>query len=79
MVCSFSAAEHRWNDAFATILRQQNDNRDHYLLDWCEKNKVLRSNSYNVTVARMIKRRFHVFQNEVIFSTFLVMYLITKC
>lgn len=26
--CSFSAAEHRWNDALASILRHQNDNRN---------------------------------------------------
>ncbi|XP_062602075.1 uncharacterized protein LOC134263710 [Saccostrea cucullata] len=64
--CSFSAAEHRWNDAIATILRQQNDSRDPYILDWSEKNEVLRSNP--VTVARMFEHRFHVFQTEVIFS-----------
>ncbi|XP_062579086.1 uncharacterized protein LOC134241009 [Saccostrea cucullata] len=64
--CSFSAAEHRWNDAVATILRQQNDNRDPCNLDWSEKNEVLRSNP--VTVARMFEHRFHVFQTEVIFS-----------
>ncbi|XP_062609537.1 uncharacterized protein LOC134271330 [Saccostrea cucullata] len=64
--CSFSAAEHRWNDAVATILRQQNDTRDPCLLDWSEKNEVLRSNP--VTVARMFEHRFHVFQKEVIFS-----------
>ncbi|XP_062597054.1 uncharacterized protein LOC134258504 [Saccostrea cucullata] len=64
--CSFSAAEHRWNDAVATILKQQNDNRDAYMLDWSEKNEVLRSNP--VTVARMFEHRFHVFQTEVIFS-----------
>ncbi|XP_062613488.1 uncharacterized protein LOC134275232 [Saccostrea cucullata] len=64
--CSFSAAEHRWNDAVATILRQQNDTRDPCILDWSEKNEVLRSNP--VTVARMFEHRFHVFQTEVIFS-----------
>nr|XP_022311157.1 uncharacterized protein LOC111116452 [Crassostrea virginica] len=64
--CSFSAAEHRWNDAVATILRQQNDNRDPASLDWSEKNEVLRTNP--VTVARMFEHRFHVFQTEVIFS-----------
>ena len=64
--CSFSAAEHRWNDAVAAILRQQNDNRDPCSLDWTEKNEVLRSNP--VTVARMFDHRFHVFQNEVILS-----------
>ncbi|XP_062621669.1 uncharacterized protein LOC134283235, partial [Saccostrea cucullata] len=64
--CSFSAAEHRWNDAVATILKQQNDNRDACMLDWSEKNEVLRSNP--VTVARMFEHRFHVFQREVIFS-----------
>ncbi|XP_062614203.1 uncharacterized protein LOC134275940 [Saccostrea cucullata] len=64
--CSFSAAEHRWNDAVATILRQQCDNRDPCLMDWSEKNEVLRSNP--VTVARMFEHRFHVFQTEVIFS-----------
>nr|XP_034317094.1 uncharacterized protein LOC117686352 [Crassostrea gigas] len=64
--CSFSAAEHRWNDAISTILRQQNDPRDPRMLDWSEKNEVLRSNP--VTVARMFEHRFHVFQTEVIFS-----------
>ncbi|XP_065942854.1 uncharacterized protein [Magallana gigas] len=64
--CSFSAAEHRWNDAIATILRQQNDSRDPSKMDWGEKNEVLRSNP--VTVARMFEHRFHVFQTEVIFS-----------
>ena len=64
--CSFSAAEHRWNDAVVTIMRQQNDNRDPRSLDWSEKNEVLRSNP--VTVARMFEHRFHVFQNEVIMS-----------
>eukprot|EP00105_Crassostrea_gigas_P043473 XP_019927621.1 PREDICTED: uncharacterized protein LOC105339877 [Crassostrea gigas] len=64
--CSFSAAEHRWNDAISTILRQQNDTRDPSMLDWSEKNEVLKSNP--VTVARMFEHRFHVFQTEVIFS-----------
>nr|XP_034326029.1 uncharacterized protein LOC105328139 [Crassostrea gigas] len=64
--CSFSAAEHRWSDAIATILRQQNDSRDPSKMDWAEKNEVLRSNP--VTVARMFEHRFHVFQTEVIFS-----------
>ena len=64
--CSFSAAEHRWNDAVATIMRHQNDNRDPRSLDWSEKNEVLRSNP--VTVARMFEHRFHVFQKEVILS-----------
>ncbi|XP_062618494.1 uncharacterized protein LOC134280069 [Saccostrea cucullata] len=64
--CSFSAAEHRWNDAVATILRQQCDSRDPCSMDWSEKNEVLRSNP--VTVARMFEHRFHVFQTEVIFS-----------
>eukprot|EP00105_Crassostrea_gigas_P011512 XP_011427210.1 PREDICTED: uncharacterized protein LOC105328139 [Crassostrea gigas] len=64
--CSFSAAEHRWNDAITTILRQQNDCRDPSNLDWAEKNEVLRSNP--VTVARMFEHRFHVFQTNVIFS-----------
>ncbi|XP_078311297.1 uncharacterized protein LOC144618640 [Crassostrea virginica] len=64
--CSFSAAEHRWNDAVATIMRHQNDKRDPQQLDWSEKNEVLRSNP--VTVARMFEHRFHVFQNEVILS-----------
>ncbi|XP_062569279.1 uncharacterized protein LOC134231343 [Saccostrea cucullata] len=64
--CSFSAAEHRWNDAVTTILKQQNDNRDACMLDWSEKNEVLRSNP--VTVARMFEHRFHVFQKDVIFS-----------
>lgn len=64
--CSFSAAEHRWNDALATILRHQNDNRNPCLLDWSEKNEVLKSNP--VTVARMFEHRFHVFQTDVIFS-----------
>ncbi|XP_062615266.1 uncharacterized protein LOC134277003, partial [Saccostrea cucullata] len=64
--CSFSAAEHRWNDAVATILRQQCDSRDPCVMDWSEKNEVLRSNP--VTVARMFEHRFHVFQTEVIFS-----------
>ncbi|XP_062614313.1 uncharacterized protein LOC134276047 [Saccostrea cucullata] len=64
--CSFSAAEHRWNDAVATILRQQCDSRDPSLMDWSEKNEVLRSNP--VTVARMFEHRFHLFQTEVIFS-----------
>ncbi|XP_078320119.1 uncharacterized protein LOC111115941 [Crassostrea virginica] len=58
--CSFSAAEHRWNDAVSSILKQQNDNRDPTSLDWSEKNEVLRSNP--VTVARMFEHRFHVFQ-----------------
>lgn len=35
--CSFSAAEHRWNDAVATILRQHNDLRDPCVLHWSEK------------------------------------------
>ena len=35
--CSFSAAEHRWNDAVATIMRHQSDNRDPQSLDWSEK------------------------------------------
>ncbi|XP_052719793.1 uncharacterized protein LOC128191648 [Crassostrea angulata] len=65
--CSFSAAEHRWSDAIATILRQQNDSRDPSKMDWAEKNEVLRSNP--VTVARMFEHRFHVFQTEVIFSS----------
>ncbi|XP_078333990.1 uncharacterized protein LOC111105212 [Crassostrea virginica] len=64
--CSFSAAEHRWNDAVASILKNQGDNRDPCSLDWAEKNEVLRSNP--VTVARMFEHRFHVFQSEVIFS-----------
>ncbi|XP_052713814.1 uncharacterized protein LOC128187408 [Crassostrea angulata] len=64
--CSFSAAEHRWNDAIRTILRQQNDHRDPDLLDWSEKNEVLRSNP--VTVARMFEHRFHMFQRDVILS-----------
>nr|XP_022307930.1 uncharacterized protein LOC111113930 [Crassostrea virginica] len=64
--CSFSAAEHRWNDAVSSILKQQNDNRDPTSLDWSEKNEVLRSNP--VTVARMFEHRFHVFQKEVILS-----------
>lgn len=38
LFCSFSAAEHRWNDAVGAILRQQNDNRNPLLLDWSEKN-----------------------------------------
>ncbi|XP_062571568.1 uncharacterized protein LOC134233602 [Saccostrea cucullata] len=64
--CSFSAAEHRWNDAVRTILRQQNDERDPCMLDWSEKNETLRKNP--VTVARMFEHRFHVFQGDVIFS-----------
>ena len=64
--CSFSAAEHRWNDSVASILRHQNDNRDPCALDWSEKNEVLRTNP--VTVARMFEHRFHVFQTDVIFS-----------
>ncbi|XP_078320120.1 uncharacterized protein LOC144621199 [Crassostrea virginica] len=64
--CSFSAAEHRWNDAVASILRHQNDNRDPTSLDWSDKNEILRTNP--VTVARMFEHRFHVFQTEVIFS-----------
>ena len=64
--CSFSAAEHRWNDAVATIMRHQNDNRDPTSLDWSDKNEILRTNP--VTVARMFEHRFHVFQTEVIFS-----------
>ncbi|XP_062597817.1 uncharacterized protein LOC134259232 [Saccostrea cucullata] len=64
--CSFSAAEHRWNDAVTTILRQKNDARDPKLLDWSEKNEVLRSNP--VTVARVFEHRFHVFQRDVISS-----------
>lgn len=64
--CSFSAAEHRWNDAISTILRHQNDNRNPCLLDWSEKNEVFKSNP--VTVARMFEHRFHVFQTDVIFS-----------
>ncbi|XP_065941874.1 uncharacterized protein [Magallana gigas] len=34
--------EHRWNDAIRTILQQQNDHRDPDLLDWSEKNEVLK-------------------------------------
>nr|XP_022310999.1 uncharacterized protein LOC111116305 [Crassostrea virginica] len=64
--CSFSAAEHRWNDAVASILKHQNDNRDPTSLDWSDKNEILRTNP--VTVARMFEHRFHVFQTEVIFS-----------
>nr|XP_034326069.1 uncharacterized protein LOC105333116 [Crassostrea gigas] len=64
--CSFSAAEHRWNDAIRTILQQQDDHRDPDLLDWSEKNEVLKSNP--VTVARMFEHRFHVFQKDVILS-----------
>ncbi|XP_052678330.1 uncharacterized protein LOC128159314 [Crassostrea angulata] len=64
--CSFSAAEHRWNDSIRTILQQQNDHRDPDLLDWSEKNEVLKSNP--VTVARMFEQRFHVFQKDVILS-----------
>lgn len=64
--CSFSAAEHRWNDAIRTILQQQNDQRDPDLLDWSEKNEVMKSNP--VTVARMFEHRFHVFQKDVILS-----------
>nr|XP_022298213.1 uncharacterized protein LOC111107339 [Crassostrea virginica] len=64
--CSFSAAEHRWNDAVASILKHQNDNRDPTTLDWSDKNEILRTNP--VTVARMFEHRFHVFQTEVIFS-----------
>nr|XP_034320143.1 uncharacterized protein LOC117687529 [Crassostrea gigas] len=37
--CSFSAAEHRWNDSIRTILQQQNDHRDPDLLDWSEKKR----------------------------------------
>ncbi|XP_062618486.1 uncharacterized protein LOC134280065 [Saccostrea cucullata] len=64
--CSFSAAEHRWNDAVRSILRQQNDVRDPENLDWSEKNETLRKNP--VTVARMFEHRFHVFQRDVISS-----------
>nr|XP_022307628.1 uncharacterized protein LOC111113627 [Crassostrea virginica] len=64
--CSFSAAEHRWNDAVSSILKHQNDNRDPTSLDWSDKNEILRTNP--VTVARMFEHRFHVFQTEVIFS-----------
>ncbi|XP_062579865.1 uncharacterized protein LOC134241859 [Saccostrea cucullata] len=64
--CSFSAAEHRWNDAIRTILKQQNDNRDPNTMDWSEKNETLRSNP--VTVARMFEHRFHVFHRDVVCS-----------
>lgn len=64
--CSFSAAEHRWNDAVAKILRKQYDSGDPCNMDWSEKNEVLQSNP--VTVARMFEHRFHLFQTEVIFS-----------
>ncbi|XP_062576240.1 uncharacterized protein LOC134238134 [Saccostrea cucullata] len=64
--CSFSAAEHRWNDAIRTILKQQNDDRDPLLLDWSEKNETLRCNP--VTVARMFEHRFHVFHRDVVCS-----------
>lgn len=63
--CSFSAAEHRWNDAAATILRLQYDSRYPCNMDWSEKNEVLKSNP--VTVARMFEHRFHIFQTKVIF------------
>ncbi|XP_062580136.1 uncharacterized protein LOC134242119 [Saccostrea cucullata] len=64
--CSFSAAEHRWNDAIRTILKQQNDNRNPNTMDWSEKNETLRSNP--VTVARMFEHRFHVFHRDVVCS-----------
>ncbi|XP_062601396.1 uncharacterized protein LOC134263100 [Saccostrea cucullata] len=64
--CSFSAAEHRWNDAIRTILKQQNDDRDPNTLDWSQKNEILRSNP--VTVARMFEHRFHVFHRDVVCS-----------
>ncbi|XP_061167749.1 uncharacterized protein LOC133176667 [Saccostrea echinata] len=64
--CSFSAAEHRWNDAVSSILRQKNDDRDPEQMDWSEKNEVLRSNP--VTVARMFEHRFHAFHRDVICS-----------
>lgn len=64
--CSFSAAEHRWNYAVATILRHQNDHRNPSMLDWSEKKEVLRS--YPITVARMFEHRFHALQTEVILS-----------
>ncbi|XP_061191743.1 uncharacterized protein LOC133199982 [Saccostrea echinata] len=64
--CSFSAAEHRWNDAVRTIMRQENDDRDPEMLDWSEKNETLRKNP--VTVARMFEHRFHVFHRDVLSS-----------
>lgn len=64
--CSFSSAEYRWNDAISSLLKQQNDDRDPEVLDWSEKNEILRSNP--VTVARMFEHRFRTFQRDVINS-----------
>lgn len=60
--CSFSAAEHRWNDAISTILRHQNDNRNPCLLDWSEKNEVLKSNPVTVAPAEPIGKVTDYFQ-----------------
>ncbi|XP_052695810.1 uncharacterized protein LOC128174255 [Crassostrea angulata] len=64
--CSFSSAEYRWNDAISSLLKQLNDERNPDLLDWTEKNEILRSNP--VTVARMFEHRFRIFQRDVIHS-----------
>lgn len=63
---SFSSAEYRLNDAISSLLKQQNDDRDPEMLDWSEKNEILKSNP--VTVARMFKHRFRIFQRDVINS-----------
>ncbi|XP_065942676.1 uncharacterized protein [Magallana gigas] len=64
--CSFSSAEYRWNDAISSLLKQQCDERNPDVLDWTEKNEILRSNP--VTVARMFEHRFRIFQRDVIQS-----------
>jgi hypothetical protein len=62
--CSFSSAKYRWNDIVATILHHENDTRDPTDLDWAETS----FEKNPVTVARMFRQRFNIFQRDVILS-----------